>query len=314
MAMKLFNLAGTAVLVAVVTACILLAAPRLPDGGWPYLAAVPWVLISASLAPLATGHLLALTRAPVCRYGSSCVKGRAFHWLFAAMLIVAAGALLAIAVAGLTGLHGRGAGALFFCAGMCGAMQALIVPGFCFDWVPHSPAHGGEADRGGQALWILRPGGYTLRGLSGSPNRHRVLKEWAAWGLAMSLAYVPVAGVALLPLLLGNAIRVSDPSPRQPLDGVALALAATLSLIAPLAARVILQLALARPGPMGGSRIADAGVARTLTALSVGGAAVAMISSFFVWVPYWAGFVALLLSFSASQAAFLASIFAGRPG
>ena len=47
--------------------------------------------------------------------------------------------------------------------------------------------------------------------------------------------------------------------------------------------------------------------------LSVSGAAVALLSSFFYWMPCWAGFIGLLLSFAASEAGFLTSVSASRP-
>ena len=46
MAGKLFIFGAAAPLAALVAACVLLAAPWLPRGGLPYLAAVPWLLIS----------------------------------------------------------------------------------------------------------------------------------------------------------------------------------------------------------------------------------------------------------------------------
>ena len=312
MAGKLFILTVAALLAALVATCVLVAAPWLPRGGLPYLAAVPWVLISTSLVPLAVGHILAFTRTPVCRYGYACPDGRAFYWLFTAMLVVAGGALIVIAVAGIGGLNGRAAGSLLLCASMCGAMQTVTVPGFCFDWFPLAPANGG-GESGERALWVLHPGGYKLRGLIGSSADHRVFKGWVVWGLAMAVAYIPVGAVAILPFLLGGTLRATDPAPRQALGDIVFGITAVLSLFAPLAAGKFLQRPPSQPAPAARSNIAGATLANGARLLSIGGAAVALLSSFFYWMPCWAGFIGLLLSFAASEAGFLTSVSASRP-
>ena len=106
MNIKNHQLTAAAGLIALVAACILAAARWIPDGGGFYQIAVPGFFILAMLAPLALGHLLVRTRTPVCRFGSACPEGRAFHRLLVAMFLIAAGALVALTVSGLAGVSG----------------------------------------------------------------------------------------------------------------------------------------------------------------------------------------------------------------
>ncbi len=314
MNIKNHQLTAAAGLIALVAACILAAARWIPDGGGFYQIAVPGFFILAMLAPLALGHLLVRTRTPVCRFGSACPKGRAFHRLLVAMFLIAAGALVALTVAGLAGLSGAPLAALVFCAAMSGALHTLVGPGFSFDWIPHPPAGDGVAGRDDRPLWILRPGGFSVRGSSKPPNHRAVFVEWAVWGLAMVAAYVPICVVALVPLPLGNALRVSGAAHHRWSDSALLSVAACIAFASPLVGRILFARGAGGMELSADSRRAGRGSPSAVGVLSACGAAVAVVSSILPMVPYWIGFLALLLTLTASEYAYFTSIFGNGTG